>query len=198
MTLLTFPKMVNFRKLFREEGTKDHPYPRKIKYKDKTIFLSDKFPIRNKDTLIFSIENTNSKYPQGFCIGVYDGYLKVNGDPMPRRKHANILFWENSEVLDMKNLEIQVFTKQDHIFIKNLWEIDIYEETRCINGKETIVKFEEGKRVACFVGGDQWAMGKCNGAAMYSEDLPDGKRYFCNDGNEDDDFDDIIFTVRRI
>jgi len=78
---------------------------------------------------------------------------------MSRRKHANVFFWESSEILDMKNLEIQVFTKQDHIFIKNLWEIDIYDETRYINGKETIVKFEEGKSVACFVGGDQMGKG---------------------------------------
>jgi len=33
---------------------------------------------------------------------------------------------------------------------------------------------------------------------MYSEDIPNGKRYFCNDGVPDDDFDDIIFTVERL
>lgn len=35
-----------------------------------------------------------------------------------------------------------------------------------------------------------------NGAAMMIEDLLDGKRYRCNDGNPDDDFDDLIFRIR--
>ncbi len=37
-----------------------------------------------------------------------------------------------------------------------------------------------------------------NGAAMYSEDIPNGKRYYCNDGYPDDDFDDLIFTLERL
>ena len=59
------------------------------------------------------------------------------------------------------------------------------------------IRFPEGKKVTCYVGSDLWMRGKENGAAMYSEDIPNGKRYFCNDGEEDDDFDDIIFTVTR-
>ena len=34
-----------------------------------------------------------------------------------------------------------------------------------------------------------------NGAALYFEELPNGRRYYCNDGYPDDDFDDLIFTV---
>jgi hypothetical protein len=37
-----------------------------------------------------------------------------------------------------------------------------------------------------------------NGAAMIIEDAPNGKRYRCNDGHPDDDFDDIIFRIERI
>ena len=37
-----------------------------------------------------------------------------------------------------------------------------------------------------------------NGAAMYFEDIPNGKRYFCNDGYPDDDFDDLIFSIEII
>lgn len=37
-----------------------------------------------------------------------------------------------------------------------------------------------------------------NGAALYFEEIPNGRRYFCNDGYPDDDFDDIIFTIEII
>jgi hypothetical protein len=37
-----------------------------------------------------------------------------------------------------------------------------------------------------------------NGAAMIVEELPNGRRYRCNDGVPDDDFDDIIFRVERM
>ena len=33
------------------------------------------------------------------------------------------------------------------------------------------------------------------GAAMFTENIDHGKRYYCNDGNPDEDFDDIIFTI---
>jgi len=34
-----------------------------------------------------------------------------------------------------------------------------------------------------------------NGAAMWYEEIPGGRRYHCNDGHFDDDFDDIIFEI---
>ncbi|HEY4151191.1 MAG TPA: hypothetical protein VGM41_19770 [Chitinophagaceae bacterium] len=34
-----------------------------------------------------------------------------------------------------------------------------------------------------------------NGAALYYEKISNGKRYYCNDGYPDDDFDDLIFTI---
>jgi hypothetical protein len=37
-----------------------------------------------------------------------------------------------------------------------------------------------------------------NGAAMICEEIENGRRYRCNDGKPDDDFDDIIFTIERI
>lgn len=197
MTIERCPEPVNFKELFKT--IPGEVFPKKRAYKGKTVFLGDKFSVNNKETLIFSIEKTNSRYTQGFFIKVLDGYLKIDGEPTPRRKDSNILLWEDSTVLDVKNIEVQVLTKKDHIFIGNIWETIIYEEDRFdITGKPKVVRFPEGKPVACFVNGDQWAMGRGNGAAMYSEDIPNGKRYFCNDGVEDDDFDDIIFTVTRI
>jgi hypothetical protein len=37
-----------------------------------------------------------------------------------------------------------------------------------------------------------------NGAAMIVEPLPNGRRYRCNDGLADDDFDDIVFHLERL
>jgi hypothetical protein len=37
-----------------------------------------------------------------------------------------------------------------------------------------------------------------NGAAMIVEELRNGRRYRCNDGEPDDDFDDLIFRVERV
>lgn len=37
-----------------------------------------------------------------------------------------------------------------------------------------------------------------NGAAMIVEEIPNGRRYRCNDGEADEDFDDIIFRLERI
>ncbi len=37
-----------------------------------------------------------------------------------------------------------------------------------------------------------------NGAAMIVEEFPNGKRYKCNDGLADDDFDDLIFSIELI
>lgn len=205
MTIERCPKPVNFKALFREAGTREHPYPRKISYRGNTIFLSDKFPVKNRETLTFSVESVNSRYPQGFAIHVYNGYLNINGEPMEYDQEANVLFWEDSEVLDVKNIEVQVFSKKGHVFISNIWEETIYEENKSgffkdLDGSFTsskLFKYPEGKKIVCHSDSGRWNAGLCNGAAMCSEDIPNGKRYHCNDGVEDDDFDDIIFTVTR-
>jgi hypothetical protein len=37
-----------------------------------------------------------------------------------------------------------------------------------------------------------------NGAAMMIEEVPSGRRYRCNDGHPDEDFDDIVFRVEKV
>jgi hypothetical protein len=34
-----------------------------------------------------------------------------------------------------------------------------------------------------------------HGAALYFEEIPGGKRYYCNDGHPNDDFTDLIFEL---
>lgn len=37
-----------------------------------------------------------------------------------------------------------------------------------------------------------------HGAAMIVEELPSGRRYRCNDGHPDDNFDDLVFSIERL
>jgi len=205
MTIDRCPEPVNFKELFRDRPGEE--YPQKRSYKGKTIFLVDKFPVKNKETLKFSIESVNSRYPQGFAIHIFSGYLSINGESMEYDKEANVLFWEDSEMLDTKDINVQVFSKKGHVFITNIWEETIYEENKSgyfkdVDGSVTynkIFRYPEGKKVTCHVGAGRCAYTNhtCSNA-MYSEDIPNGKRYHCNDGIPDDDFDDIVFTVTRL
>ncbi|WP_316355609.1 hypothetical protein [Candidatus Neptunichlamydia sp. REUL1] len=196
--------MPNFNKMFHP-GSDPKKWPDRINYKKKELFLFDRFPVTNRELLKFSIESTKSSYIQGFYVTVFDGYIKVNSKPNSgKRKYTNNLFWEDSEVLDIKNIEVKVFTKSDHICIGNIWEETIYEEpaTRVyedLRMESYKRQYPEGKKITCYTGAGRCAIidNTCANA-MYSEDIPNGKRYFCNDGDDDDDFNDIIFTVARI
>lgn len=68
-----------------------------------------------------------------------------------------------------KEFELLVMTKDDFIQVKNVWD----------TGDGVI---------------NSWH----NGAAMIVEELEFGRRYLCNDGHPDDNFNDIIFTIERI
>ncbi len=43
--------------------------------------------------------------------------------------------------------------------------------------------------------GDGCVQSWYNGAAIWIEEIPGGRRYHCNDGHPDDDFDDIVFEL---
>ena len=195
--------MTNFKKMFRP--TPDHTkWPKTIAYKGKKIFGFDKFPVKNKEILIFSIEETNSKLIQGFAVGVFNGYTKTGGTRTNKRKFCEHLFWEDAQGYDPKNIDVKIFTNGDYVTISNIWEIEVtgYLGTRLKGwGKGTeegFFEYDKPKQEPCYYGSAHWKAGRGSGAAMYSEDIPNGKRYFCNDGDEDDDFDDIIFTVARM
>ncbi len=69
--------------------------------------------------------------------------------------------------------KIKIFTNKDYVWVKNIWEgVDH-------RGKKYV---DSGH----------------NGAAMIVEKIENGRRYRCNDGTPDDDFDNIIFTVQKI
>jgi|SRR5579875_328792 hypothetical protein len=68
-----------------------------------------------------------------------------------------------------QTVELEVIGKPSTIEVKNVWDV-----------------------------GDGVIHSWHNGAAMIVESLPDGRRYRCNDGFADDDFDDIVFRLERV
>lgn len=68
-----------------------------------------------------------------------------------------------------QTVELEVVGKPASIEVKNVWDV-----------------------------GDGVIHSWHNGAAMIIEPLPDGRRYRCNDGLADDDFNDIVFRLERI
>jgi hypothetical protein len=161
--------MPNFDPIFMETVV------RPILYKGNSIARIDKFPIKNGDILIASIETTNSQYRQGFSIDI-KGYCEMNGKVFKQGKGILMLFWEDTMP---KQVEIKVFTKQDFVIVQNMWE----ENISFLEDQEKQFKLRNAS---------------INGAAMIVEEIENGRRYRCNDGVPDEDFDDIIFTVQRL
>lgn len=155
-----------------------------ITYKGNLIALADKFPVSSGDRLKISIEKTNSEFPQGVSIDIL-GSCEVKGKIWKKGKRVKMLFWEDSKMIDPQNIEITVFTKEGYVWVQNIWErINSYVDSTSTG--EKIVK--ETKLTDS----------GHHGAAMKIEEIPNGRRYYCNDGHPDENFDDIVFTVQKI
>jgi hypothetical protein len=167
--------MPNFDPLFSETNV------RPIIYKGNSLIRVDKFPVKNGDVLIASIEKADtSKRRQGFFVDI-TGYCEMDGEIHKKGKGIMMLFWQDTMP---KQVEIKVFTKQDFVWIQNIWEYDYSYSIGSPSG-EIIEKVLKGTDYSV------------NGAAMIVEEIENGRRYRCNDGEPDEDFDDIIFTVQK-
>lgn len=153
---------------------------RPIKYKDKSIIRSDKYQVNDGDIIIASIEKTNSKYRQGFAIDI-TGHCEYDGTVYRQGKGVRMLFWEDTTP---KQIKLKVFTKKGYIRIENIWE----QTNKYLVGTSANPIEQESKSVEYWHGG----------AAMTVEEIENGRRYRCNDGQLDENFDDIVFTVQRI
>jgi len=143
-----------------------------IIYQGHNLVIADKFPVADRDKLKISIEKTNSHYVQGLTVDI-TGSCEIMGEVKKKGKGVKMVFWEDSTMLDPKNIIIVVFTKIGFIRVQNIWE------TTDHRGKKSI---DSGH----------------NGAAMIVEEIENGRRYHCNDGVPDDDFDDIVFTIQKL
>lgn len=169
--------MTDFKKLFESSEVA----PAETICDGRKIICSDRFPVSNGDTLQFTIESTNSPLSQGFSIGIF-GEVLINGEKYKKGKYIHLFFWEDSKDIDVKNIVLTVFTKEKYVLIKNIWEGVSHS----------------GELTTCYVGSEEWLMNRGNGAAMYCENTKFGRRYYCNDGEMDNDFNDIIFSVKNL
>ncbi|HNA62681.1 MAG TPA: hypothetical protein PKW79_06360 [Rhabdochlamydiaceae bacterium] len=158
--------MPSFQELFTQA---DKPV---IQYKEKTLYWADKFPVSNGDKLKISIEKTNSEYIQGISIDI-TGSCEVQGKIWKKGKGIKMIFWEDAELIDPKNIEMMIITRQGYVVVQNVWECSDHRGVRYTDSG-------------------------VNGAAMIIEEIPNGKRYYCNDGHPDENFDDIIFTIQKV
>lgn len=152
-----------------------------ITYNDRRLVLADKFPVNNGDTLIAAIEKTNSEWPQGFYIDI-TGSCECNGKVFKQGKGIKMLFWQKTATPQIK---LKVFTKKDFVWVANIWEKTSIYTVR--DSDDNIIQ-KESKSMDY----------GHHGAAMIVEEIENGRRYRCNDGHPDDNFDDIVFTIQRL
>ena len=167
--------MPDFTKLFME--SKAQP----IEWKEKTLMMSDKFPVINGDVLLISIEKTNSDYRQGLCVDV-TGSCEMDGEVHKIGKGVRMLFWEDTAP---KQVELKVITKKEFVRVYNIWEQNNSYLTSDSSGRPVTM---ESKTVDS----------GHNGAAMIVEEIENGRRYRCNDWHPDENFDDIVFTIQKV
>ena len=173
--------MPSFGELFIE--SKGQP----IHYNGNELRLADKFPVENGDKLVICIESTNSTRPQGVSITI-EGSCEIMGTICKKGKKVKPLFWEDSEILDPKHMEITIFTKKGFVWIQNICEIEYSYLVTDANGAPVEVR---KKRVDA----------SHNGAAMIVEEIEGGRRYRCSDTSSADKefpFKNIVFTVRNL
>ncbi len=167
--------MPSFDKLFME--TKELH----INYNSNVLYRADKFPVSNVDILIVSIESSNSDCRQGLCIDI-TGHCEIDGEICKKGKGIRMLFWDDTAP---KRIELKIFTKKDFVWVENIWE----------NTNSYLVSTPDGQPLQKESKAVDYGP---NGAAMIVEEIENGRRYRCNDGYPDEDFDDIIFTVQRL
>lgn len=158
-----------------------------IRYNQTVLQLADRLPVAYGDTLVISIESTNSPRVQGVSLRI-EGSCEIVGEIHKNDKVIKPVFWEDSEIINPKHIEIKVFTKKGNVLVQNICEIEYSYLTTSDNGKPVEVR---KKRMDA----------SHNGAAMIVEEIEDGRRYRCSDTSSDDKpfpFNDIVFTVRRI
>jgi len=140
-----------------------------INYNNEMIYLSDKFPLKSKkQKLKIIFEKTNSQYIQGVSLDTKEGFI-VNKEIIKK----GIYFREDT--IPAKEFEIIAISNDKIMVVFNIWIQKDSLKHEFINSRT-------------------------NGAAMKVEELPDGKgrRYYCNDGYPDDDFNDLIFRIEYV
>jgi hypothetical protein len=140
-----------------------------IIYKGQTLHLMDKIPAKLGETFVVTIESTASKYPQGVGISEGVGVFDEHVKQAVVWEFFSVPPKERRHTRSRLPFSFEVICKNKSGFLAfyNMAEVD---------------------------GRQQWWYYGC---AMIAEDIPDGRRYRCNDWQPNDDFNDIVFRVER-
>lgn len=157
---------------------------RPIVYAGKTLVMSDFVPTEGATKFRLVLELCNSNRRQGVLLRLVfkdskgkwqkgaasgkDGRFIVNGEASSGKD--GIAFWNSTSPMTW---EFEVSGEAAVINLFNVWESEDHRGKRFVDSKH-------------------------NGAAMIVEEIPNGRRYRCNDGEPDDDFDDIVFRLERV
>ena len=173
--------MPSFESLFREAKGGC------IVYNGHNLIRSDKFPVADGDVLVICIESTNSPRSQGVSVCIH-GSCEIMGEVHKKGKIIIPLFWEDSEVIDPRHIEIKIFTKNGSVLIQNICEVEYSYLTTDNLGTPIEVRTKRKDSGH-------------NGAAMIVEEIEGGRRYRCSDTSSADKpfpFNDIVFTVKKL
>jgi len=157
-----------FETLFRQSNFEP------ISYKGKKLFFQDVFPVKDREKLRVVFESVNSDWRQGVELQTtrrpgYYGWFIIDGKKVMSRV---ILGQDTSPPV----VEFILRTKDGKLYVNNAWE----------------------KPPETWAAGITYIDSRSSGAAMVVEELPNGRRYRCNDGHPDEDFDDIVFRIERV
>ena len=100
--------------------------------------------------------------------------------------------WEQGIIFNSKGAHFKFNDSRESLNSLLIWQTEVPIENNII-----IVK--PGKRVLKVwnmwrIDGGPTSYGH-NGAAIHIEEIKGGRRYYCNDGYPDDDFDDLVFSI---
>ena len=140
-----------------------------VTYNGLNLVMLDRFPAKPNEKLIVTIESTSSKYPQG--VGVSEE-VEVFG-----QKVKQAVVWEYFSLPPGKRSEVRS-------------QLPYSFEVVCRNKKEHLSFYN----MAELDGRHEWWT---HASAMIVEEIPNGRRYRCNDFQPNDDFNDIVFRVER-
>jgi hypothetical protein len=138
----------------------------KLKYKNWELIRMARIPVQKKFSGNLKVISTNSEYRQAIIIQPDD--RKSKRITINSQKERSCILWAD-EIID-RVIHFEGTSKNSELFVYNAWE-----ETDWMGNTFT----------------NYWM----RGAAMIEEINGNTRRYRCNDGHPDDNFDDIIFEV---
>lgn len=138
-----------------------------IVHQGRQLIMADRIAARLGQQLNITIESTSSPHPQG--VGMSKG-VQIFGSTVKRA-----VVWDYFSV------------PPDHRSDERS-RLPYSFAVTCRNKSGFLLFYNMTE----YMGRQEWWHG---GAAMFVEELPNGRRYWCNDFELDDDFDDLVFTI---